>query len=171
MAEPWERQPGETSRAYAAFSVYRDLGPQRSLAKALAAAAKKPSNRRHWQRWAAKYRWVERAQAYDDYLDRLAREKAEQERAEMAKRHAQMALLFLQRVAERMRNLRPEELSPAELARWFRVAVEVERLARGESTSRTELMGRGGDVVRVVTKIVYPPGGDEDEAPEEADDG
>jgi len=31
--EAWDRQPGETAKAYAAFGLYRDLGPSRSAAK------------------------------------------------------------------------------------------------------------------------------------------
>lgn len=37
MAEIWERQKNESSKAYAAFCIYRDLGTERSLDKALAA--------------------------------------------------------------------------------------------------------------------------------------
>ena len=30
---PWERQPTETAKAFYAFTLYRDLGYKRSLAK------------------------------------------------------------------------------------------------------------------------------------------
>ena len=33
-AELWERLPQESMKAYAAFCAYRDLGPDRSMAKA-----------------------------------------------------------------------------------------------------------------------------------------
>ena len=33
-SRPWERQWGETSRQYAGFCFYRDLGPSRSIDKA-----------------------------------------------------------------------------------------------------------------------------------------
>lgn len=33
MAEIWERLPNESSKAYQAFCIYRDLGVERSLEK------------------------------------------------------------------------------------------------------------------------------------------
>lgn len=134
MSEVWERQPGETSKAYAAFCIYRDLGPERSLDKALATADKKPTNRRHWARWMEKYRWVERVRAYDDYLDRKKREEKEKAIIEMAERHARLAVAFQQKVVERLRELDPEQLSPGDLAKWLDVATKLERLSRGEPT-------------------------------------
>lgn len=82
----WERQPGESAKAFAAWCHYRDLGPGRSLALAYAEwrrgsggsgdAAKAAG---YWQEWSAKYEWVARAAAYDAHLEeirRLAREDA-----------------------------------------------------------------------------------------------
>jgi hypothetical protein len=64
---PWAQQPGETSKAYAAFVAYLELGIKRSIVKALEATegVASASKRRYWQHWSAKYRWVERASAYD----------------------------------------------------------------------------------------------------------
>jgi len=134
MAEIWERQPDEGSKAYAAFCVYRDLGPERSLDKALSEANKKPTNRRHWSRWMEKYRWYERAQAYDDYIEEKKREKNEKAILDMADRHARLAMAFLQRVAQRLQQIDPSELSPADMAKWLDVATKLERLSRGEPT-------------------------------------
>jgi len=134
MPEIWERQPHESSKAYAAFCIYRDLGAERSLDKALAAANKKPTNRRHWARWMDKYNWLERARAYDDYLERKKREEKEKAILEMAERHARLAMAFQQRVAERLREINPSELSPSDMVKWLDVATKLERLSRGEPT-------------------------------------
>ena len=134
MPEIWERQPYESSKAYAAFCIYRDLGTERSLDKALAAANKKPTNRRHWARWMGKYNWLERARAYDDYLERKKREEKEKAILEMAERHARLAMAFQQRVAERLREINPSELSPSDMAKWLDVSTKLERLSRGEPT-------------------------------------
>lgn len=73
MAKEWERQQGESSRAFRAFMHYRDLGPdRRSLNAAYAVARETQEELRApgtWYEWSAGFRWVERAAAWDAYLD------------------------------------------------------------------------------------------------------
>ena len=74
MTQQWKRLNNESSKAYAAFSIYRDLRIERSLEK-VAEECRKSS--RLIGRWSSKYHWVERATAYDDYLDERRRQKHE----------------------------------------------------------------------------------------------
>lgn len=53
MPEIWERQPRESSKAYAAFCVYRDLGPERSLEK-VRQNLDKPRSRKWLGDWSVK---------------------------------------------------------------------------------------------------------------------
>lgn len=133
MAEVWERQPGESSRAYAAFCIYRDLGPERSLEK-VRQMLDKPRTRKWLGEWSVKYKWVERAQAYDDYIEQKKRKEQEKAILEMAERHARIAMAFQQKVVERLRELDPSDLSPKDLSTWFDIAAKIERLSRGEPT-------------------------------------
>jgi len=133
MSEIWDRLPNESTKAYAAFCVYRDLGPERSLDKA-GQKLDKPRSRKWLGEWSAKYKWVERAEAYDDYIEKLKRKEREEAIAEMAERQARIAIAFQQRVAQRLQELDPSELSPADMARWFDIAAKIERLNRGEPT-------------------------------------
>jgi len=133
MAEIWERQKNESSKAYAAFCVYRDLGPERSLEK-VRQNLDKPRTRKWLGDWSVKHNWVERANAYDDYLERKKREEKEKAILEMAERHAKLAMAFQQRVAQRLQQIDPAELSPSDMAKWLDVATKLERLARGEPT-------------------------------------
>ena len=52
----------------------------------------------------------------------------------MAERHAKLAMAFQQRVAQRLQEIDPAELSPADMARWLDIATKLERLSRGEPT-------------------------------------
>ena len=131
MAEIWERQPDERSKAYAAFCVYRDLGPDRSLEKTRQKLGKSAGYTRWMHTWSSKYDWVTRAQAYDDYMERLKRAKNEKAILEMVDRHARLAVGFQQRIAQRLAEINPSELTPADMARWLEVAAKLERLSRG----------------------------------------
>lgn len=98
--ELWERRRDESDKAFAAFSIYRDLGAGRSIDAAYrehvvreqgqnrgetgAGATRAPAKAggrapSHWQTWSARFAWPERAAAYDAHLDRQARRELERE--------------------------------------------------------------------------------------------
>lgn len=62
--KPYDRQPNETDKSWAAFCVYRDMGRERTLAK-----AQKECNYKscfNLFQWSSKYKWGERCSAFDD---------------------------------------------------------------------------------------------------------
>lgn len=63
----WLQLPGESAKAYAAFCLYRDVGPKRSLAKAyrLQTGHEQATISGLWNTWRQKYRWAEGAEAFD----------------------------------------------------------------------------------------------------------
>lgn len=66
---PWSQLPQETSKAYRAFTVYLELGVDRSIVKAAEkSGASKGNKGGHWERWSSQNHWVERARAYDSDL-------------------------------------------------------------------------------------------------------
>jgi hypothetical protein len=90
----FERQPGESTKAFEAFKCYRALGTKRSLQKAAELYYGRSTNVAQFGRWSRKFDWVERARAFDDWQEMIAQQaiaEYEQRRAvEFAER--QMAL-------------------------------------------------------------------------------
>jgi hypothetical protein len=87
-----ERLPDESARAYRAFCVYRDLGPNRSLDRAwerYCTTSDRGKNRKsarrpgHWGVWSQKFTWVKRAEAYDDLLEEERLNAAYEQRREL----------------------------------------------------------------------------------------
>jgi hypothetical protein len=77
----FERKPGESSRAHAAFKYYLELGPERTLA---ATRANVGGCRRAIEGWSKKFGWVERVRAFESQvaeLERQAIERVAQEKA------------------------------------------------------------------------------------------
>jgi hypothetical protein len=144
----WERQKGETSRAYEAFCVYRDLGPsQRSLVNT---GRKLGKVSRTMDGWSVKYRWVQRSQAYDDYLDRQRRQSLETAQREAVEVHNQIATALLSKAAKKLLALDPEYMSGADLARYVDIAVRIQRQALEipDAPVRSEISGpQGGPVM------------------------
>jgi hypothetical protein len=133
MRELWERLPGESAKAYEHFVLYRDTGSGRSLRK-VAECGESAAKIRQLEKWSVRWRWVERAQSYDDEMDRQLRAKKEKARAEMAERHAKMALIGQGTVLERFRQIKPEDLTPSQAVQWLDTLTKIERLSLGEPT-------------------------------------
>jgi len=137
----YERQPGETSKAWEAWRTYRDFGISRSLA---AVASEMGIDKRRIEEWSSKWRWVDRVVAWEidqDRLDRMAREKARQE---MIERHAALGAAGLAPVFRRLLGhgkegdddwvapLDPNEMDAGDVARHAEVFSRIERGAHGE---------------------------------------
>lgn len=86
----WERQPGESDKAYRGFSLYRDLGTERShraVAEALYGVQAKYSIRTVHE-WSRKFDWVDRVKALEARDQMLRRDAVEEHLREKAEDHA-----------------------------------------------------------------------------------
>lgn len=83
QAKPWERQFNESHQAFEAFHEYCLLGAKRTQAKV---AAKLGKSTHLMDRWSSKWKWRERARAYDNELVRQEIDEKRAEIAEMRKR-------------------------------------------------------------------------------------
>lgn len=93
--QPWDRLDDETDKAYSAFCCYRGLDPRnRSMYSAYKLylskcnTGGKPAHRTptYMTQWSVRYRWVARAIAWDDHLDRERRLAQKEEVREIARR-------------------------------------------------------------------------------------
>ena len=156
--QPWDRQLGESSKAYAHFCVYRDAGATRSIRK-MPSVSGCTSVVRQLNRWSSRWRWVERCQKYDDYLEHERRLQQEKERRAMHERHAKVALLGMNVAVKGLERLLSKvqsgkgAVAPGDLARLLDTTVKVERLARGEPTDSHEVMGPGGGPIEITDAL------------------
>jgi hypothetical protein len=154
----WDRlaADGESARAYRSFTIYRDLGPQRSMPAAwrVYRAEVSPGHKPgvagvrcpgYILKWATRFLWTKRAQAWDDYQDQCQREARLKARLraieEMDERQVQRALLMQELATRWFANLAQklqadptliEQLGATEARRLFLEAAALERIARGE---------------------------------------
>jgi hypothetical protein len=150
--EPWEQQPGEPNRWYARFECFRLVGPSRSLLGTLNAerqqrgASKSRSIPQSWALNARRWRWRERAEAWDERQRQEARAAHAREVEEMNRRHLQEAKALQGKAVQRLKALDQEQLTPADVVRFVTEAAKLERTALGEPQTIEEqrLTGRGG---------------------------
>jgi hypothetical protein len=150
----WDRQSGESSKAYAHFCLYRDMGVSRSI-RQMPSVSGCTSVVRQLNRWSSRWRWVERCQKYDDYLEYQDRLRQEKERRQMRERHAKMAVLGQSIAVKGLENLLAkvqggdQAVAPGDLTRLLDTSVKVERQSRGESTDSHEVSGPSGGPVKL----------------------
>lgn len=86
--EPWERQTGETEKAYAAFSIYRDMTDKRSIQAVCDETGK---SYQAVYRWVTKYEWKERVRLYDNWLEHEAQKDVVAQRKKMIAQQLKIA--------------------------------------------------------------------------------
>lgn len=155
----WTRQKGEPSKSYGLFCIYRDMGASRTYKKVVEELKKRASKGQSetftkggLSHHASKWHWVERAEAYDDYIDENFRTKHEKHIMEMRIRHADQAkgwqdeVIKLKKEFSKIANVSHDDFkSPNSLA-WFLEslmktygqAVMIEQDALGESEGSGE---------------------------------
>ena len=73
MGLEFEQLRGESDKAFAAFSAYLSAGPERSVATVAKKCGKGESL---WQKWAQRWRWTDRVDAYNQHMAELTRQAA-----------------------------------------------------------------------------------------------
>jgi hypothetical protein len=138
--DPWEKQDHETSKAYAAFCAYRDMGTDRSFAKIIPTVygqiplSKHRAKRSQLSEWSVKYGWVARVEAYDVYLEAKSRKEHELAIQKMVTEHAEAAVITRSKAMERIGLIGEDELNeltPKEALEYLKEAVKIERISRG----------------------------------------
>jgi hypothetical protein len=83
---PWEKQKGESAKAFWGFEKYRDLGAIRSLTKVMEIAEEtRVAGPSMIERWSSKWRWIDRVDAWDREQDRKQTAAADTARADAAR--------------------------------------------------------------------------------------
>ena len=78
--ESWTKREDESSKAYRAFEIYRDAGPDKRSHEYVRQELGKSSGYTRWlEEWSSKYNWVSRAEAFDEHLEEKRREEYEEE--------------------------------------------------------------------------------------------
>ncbi len=149
--KPWQKQSGESSKAYHAFVHYRDLlAHERSMNRAYTdhqalCKSKNPQKSLgaspEWVAWKFKHSWRERADAHDADVAERNRKMRLVEIDKMNARHTAVAVALQNIVIDRLNQMAdPEkkvvfELNPVQMAGLLDRAAVIERRARGEATS------------------------------------
>ena len=152
MPLPFEQQCRESNKAFAAFSLYLSLGPQRSTA---AVARKLAKSHQLVRRWSAKYDWLVRVKAHGAHMAAAEHEAAKAlvtakgvdwaKRQEEHKEKEWQLRCKLVQLAETAieRWLKNENRcgSLEGIARLLDLASRLGRLASGLATDKTEITG------------------------------
>nr|DAG45301.1 MAG TPA: hypothetical protein [Caudoviricetes sp.] len=125
--KPWERQSGESGQAYEAFATYRDMGKSRTVSAVVKRLGK---SRSLLDRWKALWNWEERVAAYDNDLERKAKEEAVKDRKTMLNRHIKIAMQVQKKAIEALDKLNPDQMTAKDIKEYIRMATDLERLSR-----------------------------------------
>lgn len=159
MPLEFEQQPKESNKAFAAFSMYLSLGPQRSLDSV---ARKLSKSEGLIARWSSRWRWTERVSAHASHLAMVEREATE------ALARSKSAVWLTRKEEEREEEwaLRRELITASrevlkrfteqgkgatlgDVARALDLACKLGRLACGMATDKTEITGEDGGPIQV----------------------
>lgn len=130
----FERMPREPALAWNAFTVYRDMGPTRTLERTAQTLGRVSGYVRVLEEWSQRWKWGQRCLKWDAFVDAKARQAVlermpqwEQQRQEYLRRSMEVASMIESRLMEQlthpMTRERREEVNGREVviiepAKW-----------------------------------------------------
>ena len=157
--KPWERQQGETAKAFHAFEHLRTLSAlDRSIPAARAACRSQcgisPASSRQWHGWSTKYQWFNRAVEHDSDLASQRRERMAKELDRAQDDAVVLIRAALAKVAERIQGMDAEDLAAGQIPAALRTLIELELKVLGYEDS-VALTGKDGGPVKVEAKTEH----------------
>lgn len=147
MKQPWEQLPEESSRAFASFIAYRDMGLRRSYHALAQQINKNPSSVAELSK---RHDWLERARAWDAFVDReIQKEQIEAVRI-MKQRQIGLAIKAQEAAEKGLKrfiaqfsedkdgNVSPYATKPDGLSKLLDTGCRLERLNRDEPEQNIE---------------------------------
>ena len=156
----WDRRDNETSQAYQAFAIYRDMGIGRSTVRVAETLHKSVGL---INRWSGQHQWVERVRAYDQYIDAQAQKKAERDaitrKAKMLERHASIGRVLQTKAVEHLQAHQIDQTKDAIAA--ARLGVDLERKSEGLPEYLIEIMNASDvDLTKQYNELLSALGAD-----------
>ena len=123
MDKPWEKQPGETAKAYAAFLLYRDLP---AIDRSVAAAWGRKKGRKKVEKWCTAHDWVNRAALNDADLAARRREHMAKELERAQDDGLMLVRADLAKYAERIKGMDAEDLAAGQIPAGLKMLIELQ---------------------------------------------
>lgn len=120
----WERQPGETPKAFEAFDLYCKLGEERSVRKV---AQKLTKSDTIIKRWSSQWNWVNRARDYDNELKRRELQTQKKAYQDMQKRQIGMAIQLQKKAFEALQKLPVDKMTAKDIKEFMKLGAALER--------------------------------------------
>lgn len=133
----WQCMSNETPRAFAAFSVFLEMGNERTV---IGVGKKLSKSRQIIDRWCQRYNWRERAQAWDAEQDALKREAMAREIIQFGERQANIGKLLQTKGIIRLQDMNIGRMSVRDAIACIVEGAKLERLGRGEPTEHHSLI-------------------------------
>jgi hypothetical protein len=133
---PWSQWEGESIKAFSAFTLYLNQGPERSLRAVAEECTKHESLVR---RWSARWNWRQRALAHDRDQARQIHERLSLQLARIRERDLKLADLVDEKTRLRLEMMKLEEvyaLSATEIASLIRVSSDLKYKPRDVSPEK-----------------------------------
>lgn len=149
----WQRQLNETSAAFEAFVLYRDMAPARSTRRVAEVLDKSKSQ---IDAWSSANHWVSRCQIWDNEIDKRSTNAQIAEIKAMKRRQARMAFemqsaaqIALEALKQRLEDAKKKAeesgkatkliMSPENIVRLADIGARLERLNYDEPDSITKV--------------------------------
>ena len=148
----------ETPKALAAFHEYCLLGPDRSLRKLAEQKQEYSKNIALLMKWSAEHNWQERVKEYDNARADERRIKREAEIEKMNERHAMIGTTQQAKAIKQIETLiEAKAFGSMAAVQLLKLATDLERVARGAPTERSEQTGPDGESLQAMQVVVYLP--------------